>query len=725
MFFQKNSPKRVKTPLVIQMQAVECGAASLGIILGYFGKYVPLEELRIDCAVSRDGSNASNIYNAAEKYGLKVEGYQNMAEELREGPFPMILFWEHKHFLVLEGIKKDQVYLNDPASGHRVISMNGLTKSYSGVCLTFKATDQFTPGGKPPPLWGKIQKRLAHVPGALMLTALSGIALLIPGLALPAFLIYFLQTFYARSLISVPDLFLPTVFFTALFAGAIVWLQSHLLNRLHTKLSLRFSSQFLWHLLRLPVSFYSQRYAGEIGYRMVLNDRIADSLTGTLISSTLNALMVVIYGLVMFLFDPAIASIGVAGGLCNLLAMIFIFQSRKSIYARLQQDLGKTASESISGLQHIESIKSKATESNFFSTWAGYFAKNINANQDIGQKNTLLLTVPVLFQFLTLSALLSIGSWRIIEGTLTIGALMGLQTLLMNFLQPVTRFVGLSQMIQNVQIDLDRLDDVMKNPLDPMYENRTEEHPEAEERMNGTIEFKNVRFQYSPQSPYVIDDLSFVLKPGRRIALVGPSGCGKSTAAKLATALYLPTSGQILYDGKPIQQISPNLFCHSIATVDQDIFLFRGSIRENLTLWNPKVPDELLVEAASDASIHEEILTRKEGYDALLEEGGANMSGGQRQRLEIARALLYRPSVLILDEATSALDSKTEWEISDRIRERGCAVLMIAHRLSTIQDCDEIIVLNQGKVEQRGTHEQLKKEEGIYRKLVESEIGHG
>lgn len=723
MLFRKKSEGRVKTPTIIQMEAVECGAASLAIILGFFGRYVPLEELRIDCAVSRDGSNAFNIVKAAEKYGLAASGHSKNLEDLQDGPFPMILFWEYKHFLVLEGFGKNKVYLNDPASGPRMIGVEEFNESYSKVCLIFHLTDAFQPAGKPRPLWAKLEKRLKNIPGAFSYIFFTGVALLLPGFAMPAFLVFFLDTFFSRSLISFPREFLWAVFLTALFAGTLTWIQSYFLNRLHSKLSLRFSSEFLWHLLRLPVSFYSQRYAGEIGYRMTLNDRVVDSLTGSILSTLLSTLLVLFYGALMLFYDPAIALIGIAGGFLNLCAMLLVFRARKNIYACLQQDLAKTVSESISGLQHIESIKAKAAEPNFFSKWAGYFVKNINSRQKIGQKDAILSTLPIFFQFLTLSALLIIGSCRIIEGTLSISMLMGLQLLLANFLQPITRLVSFSEMIQNMQIDLDRLDDVTKNPIDPLYLSRPASK-KGPEKLTGALEFKEVCFQYSPQSPFVIDHLSFNLKPGQRIALVGPTGSGKSTAAKLASGLYLPTSGKILYDGQPIEEISHALFYHSITTVDQDIFLFRGTIRENLTLWNQKVPDELLIDASRDASIHEEILSRKDGYDSMLEEGGANLSGGQRQRLEIARALLYHPSLLILDEATSSLDSKTEWEISQKICERGCSVLMIAHRLSTIQDCDEILVLNQGKIEQRGTHEELKKVEGLYQKLVDSEVSY-
>jgi NHLM bacteriocin system ABC transporter peptidase/ATP-binding protein len=718
MFFQKN---RVKAPTVIQMEAVECGAASLAIILGYYGKFVPLEVLRIDCAVSRDGSSAFNIIKAAEKYGLKGAGYEKTTHELIDGPFPMILFWRYSHFLVLEGIKKNRVYLNDPATGPRVIPLDELQENYSNICLSFEKTEEFVADGKPPPFFKKILERLQNVSGALTHVFFTGAALLIPGLAAPAFLMFFLNTFFSESLVSFPKFFLIAVFSTALLASILTWLQNSILNRLHSKLSLCFSSQFFWHLLRLPVSFYTQRYAGEIGYRTILIDRIVDSLTHSILASFFNVILVLFYGAIMFFYSVTISWIAIIGGALNLMATALVFQSRKNLFACLQQDLGKTASQSISGLYHIESIKSKAMETNFFSTWAGYYVKNINSTQKIGQKDALLSTLPVLFQFLALTALLYIGCMQVIEGHLTLSMLMGLQLIFFRFLDPISRFVGFSQLIQNMHIDLDRVDDVMKNPIDPIYNEKVRK--EFPPRLKGELEFQNVQFQYSPQSPYTIDDLSFSLKPGQRIALVGPTGSGKSTAAKLAAGLYRQNVGKILFDGHNLEEIPRSLFCSSIATVDQDIFLFRGTIRENITLWNPKIPDEVLIEAARDAGVHEEIMLRKEGYDTLLDEGGANLSGGQRQRLEIARALLYRPSLLILDEATSSLDSKTEWEISNKIRDRGCSVLMIAHRLSTIQDCDEIIVLKEGKIDERGTHEELKKKGGPYQKLIESELG--
>jgi len=488
------------------------------------------------------------------------------------------------------------------------------------------------------------------------------------------------------------------------------------------KLSIRFSSEFLWHLLQLPTHFYSQRYAGEIAYRMTLNDTVVDSLTGSVLFAFLDLILVLFYGVFLFSYDSLIAMVGIGTGVLNIVAMLVIFRMRANDYARLQQDLVQSLSQSIIGLQHIESIKAKAAESTFFSKWAGLYTKTVNARQGIGTKDVLLSTLPVFVQFFTMAALLGIGSFRIVDGSLTVGMLMALQVLLTNFLAPISRFVGLNQLLQNMQIDVARLDDVLKNPVDSRYKARGNLQEQTKTHLKGKLEFRNVTFGYNPLAPPLVENLSFVIAPGRKLGIVGPTGSGKSTVAKLAANLFHPWSGEILYDDIPFDQVPRETMLNSMASVDQDIFLFSGSIRDNICLWNEKVPDEIIIKAAKDAAIHEEILLTPKGYETVLLEGGKNMSGGQRQRIEIARALLYHPTLLILDEITTALDSPTELYIIDRIRERGCSALMIAHRLSTIQDCDEILVLDRGKVVQRGTHDALKKAPGVYQNLLLSEI---
>jgi ATP-binding cassette subfamily C protein len=484
---------------------------------------------------------------------------------------------------------------------------------------------------------------------------------------------------------------------------------------LNQKLSIQFSSEFLQHLFKMPMNFYSQRFSGEIAYRMTLNDSVVETLTGPVTSAFLNLLLVVFFAIVMISYEPLIASIGIFLGICNLFVMRWVFQVRANAYAAMQQSRGKSVEESISGLQNIETLKSKGLESDFFLKWVGYYTRQLNAIQSIGRKDVFASAVPVLFQSITIAFLLSIGSFKIVSGALSISKLMVLQSLMMYFLQPINQFVQFGALIQNMKIDLDRLKDVLDNKVDPYLLKSSEK---TVSKLKGCLEFRNVSFKYAPLSSPVLENVSFILKPGQRIAFVGPSGSGKSTVTRLASGLYQPTEGEILYDGIPIHELSKESFTNSISVVNQEIFLFSGSIRDNLTFWNPSVPDDVLIKSAKDALIHDEISKRPKGYDSILLEEGRNLSGGERQRLEIARALIYNPSLIILDEATSALDSKLETIFSEKLRQRGCSALMVAHRLSTIRDCDEIIVLNKGVIAERGTHEELKSIGGIYSELI-------
>ncbi len=703
------------------MENVECGAAALAIILGYYGKYVPLEEMRIACGISRDGSNALKMMQAAASYGLEGKGLKRSAEELKELEEPAILLWEFNHFVVLEGFGKGKVYINNPAIGPTSIPFEEFKAAYAGIVLTFQKMETFQKGGSPPSLLRSIRERIEMIPKSVSFLLLTGLCLLLPGFAMPALLMVFIDIYFKNGNLPWKWEFMGALFLTALFSGVMIWTQQYVLNRLKTKLSMNFSSNFLWHLLHLPIRFYTQRHPAEISYRTALNETVADVLTGPLISTAISALLVIFYALLMFNYDPVIASVALIAGVINLGSMQFIFRSRATAYACLQQDIGQHISTSIGGLQYIETVKTKGSESEFFQKWAASFTKAINSQQAIGKKDVLLSSLPAFFQFATLAVLLGVGSFRILEGALSIGKLMALQLLLTNFLQPINRFIGFTSLLQTTKVNIERLNDVLKNEIDPIHQKRGTEKSEKL-KLDGKLEFRDVTFRYSPLGAVVIDHLSFKIEPGQRVAFVGPVGSGKSTVAKLALGLYYPTSGEILYDGMPIERISNELFRNSIAGVDQEIFLFAGTIRDNLSFWNSKVPDEALVESAKDALIHDEILMRSGGYDALLIEDGKNLSGGQRQRLEIARALLYNPSLLILDEATSALDSTTEKAISNHLAKRGCSAIMIAHRLSTIQDCDQIIVLENGSVTQRGTHEELKSIPGTYQDLIKEEF---
>lgn len=710
---------RARTPRIIQMEATECGAASLGIVLGYYGKYVPLEELRLVCGVSRDGSNALKVIQAAQNYGLIAKAYKKELEDLREIKVPAILFWRFNHFLVLEGISKKKVYLNDPAAGPRTTTMEELDEGYTGIAITFEKGPNFQTSPKPPLFFYDVVNRVKSAGSSLTYLAIMGLLLVLPGLAFPAFTRIFVDEFLLASHYNWEFNFIMAIFVTMVLAGILTSLRQYALNRLNIKLSFSFSSRFLWHLLRLPVAFYTQRFSGEIAYRMNFNDTVTQSLTGPLATTILDFIVTLFYLFVLFLYDVTIGMMAICALFLNLGFMRLIQNAREDAYARLQQEFGKSVGYAVGAIQQIETIKASGYESSLFSKLAGYLVRSSNATQEIGKKDALLVNVPVLFQALTTAGLLALGGWRVVEGKLTVGMLMALYLLLLSFLQPVSRFVNFGQMIQNVSIQLARLNDVLKNPIDPSYKKSKVSKEKAKLE---TLEFQSVAFGYTPGDPPLIVDLNFSLAPGKRIALVGPSGCGKSTIAKLACALYPAWSGKVLYNGLLFQEIDADVFENSLGWVDQEILLFEGTIWENLTLWDHTITEEMLIHAAKDAMIHEVILSRHHlGYHAPLIEGGRNLSGGQRQLLEIARALVKNPSLLIMDEATSALDSETEKQISDNIRRRGCACLMIAHRLSTIQDCDEIIVLEKGKVVARGSHQELKKQPGIYRDLVESE----
>ncbi|KAB8320487.1 NHLP family bacteriocin export ABC transporter peptidase/permease/ATPase subunit [Tolypothrix campylonemoides VB511288] len=752
--------RRRRTPTLLQMEAVECGAAALGIILGYYGRIVTLAKLRQDCGVSRDGSKASNILNAARSYGLKAKGFKLDLESLQQLQCPYIVFWNFNHFLVVEGFRKERVYLNDPATGPRIVSLQEFDEAYTGVVLVLEPGLEFKKGGRKPSTLLALCERLQRSGGALLYSVVAGLLLVIPGLAMPAFS----QVFVDNILIQGRDEWLRPLILgmllTAALMGLLTLLQLQSLRRMKIKLSVAMSSQFLWHILRLPVSFYDQRFAGEISNRVHLNDSLADLLSGKLATTVIASVTMIFYAAVMLQYDAVLTSIGVAFVVVNFLALQWVRRRRVDANMRLQQDEGKVSGVSISALQSMETLKASGLESDFFSRWAGYYAKAINAKQEMDVTNQTLGVLPSFLSTMSSMVLLVVGGLRVIDGYLSIGMLVAFQSLMQEFLAPVNNLVTLGSELQEVEGNLNRLDDVLRNPIDLQLQKESKgdaekfspyhpttpfgyacgtpranavacggkpsrsavsppPHPSV--RLQGYVELKNVTFGYNRVAAPLISNLNLSLKPGQRIALVGGSGSGKSTIAKLVCGLYEAWQGDICFDGKPREQIPRQVLANSIALVEQDIFLFAGSVRDNLTLWDTTVPESHLVRACQDAAIHDVILSMPGGYNAELSEGATNLSGGQRQRLEIARALVNNPAILVMDEATSALDTETEKFIDRRLRQRGCTCIIVAHRLSTIRDCDEIIVLEHGKVVQRGSHEQLKQVEGTYLQLIRSE----
>ncbi len=730
--------KRVKTPTILQMEAVECGAASLAMILGYYGSFIPLEQLRVECGVSRDGSKASKIVKAANRLGLKAEGFRRELEGLGHTKFPAIIFWEFNHFVVLEGFKGNKAYINDPASGRRVISYEDFDKSYTGVVLEFTKGEDFKKSGKKLSIVPQLKKRIIGMNSVLMYIIILGLFLLIPGFAIPAFSRFFVDSILVGQMTGFLKPLLIAMFFTAVLQGVLTYLQQFYLNRFHMKIALSSSARFLNHVFKMPVEFFSQRMPGEICNRIQSNDTVATLISSQLTGAVVNLFCVVFYAILMFTYDvPLTLMCFFVTGL-NFMLMKLTSETVKTGTFKTQMEYGKLYGQTMSGIGMIETLKASGLENDFFQKWAGQHAKVLMQSQSMSCLSIVISQIPKsLTQILNL-LVLAVGSLRVIHGDLTIGILVAFQSLVASFINPVTQFLELGKSIQSAQADMQRLDDVMEYPPEKRYKEDFENASAADEKctslsdttnsviegvekLHGYVSLKNVTFGYSRLEPPLITDLNLELKPGTRVALVGGSGSGKSTIGKLVSSLYKPWSGEILFDGKPVSQIDRAQFSSSVAVVDQDIFLFEGTVRDNLTMWNASETDEeMYILAARDACIHDVIVSRQDGYYSKIEEGGRNFSGGQRQRLEIARALAGNPRILIMDEATSALDPVTEQIVDENIRRRGCTCIIIAHRLSTIRDSDEILVLDRGKIVQRGTHDELVAVDGLYRDLIKT-----
>ncbi|MEI6436062.1 MAG: NHLP family bacteriocin export ABC transporter peptidase/permease/ATPase subunit [Bacteroidota bacterium] len=709
---------RVKTPTFLQMEMLECGAAALGIILSYHGRHESLEKLRVDCGVSRNGSNAANVAQAARKYGLEVKAFRMEPARLKNITFPAILFWRFGHFLVLEGFGKNKVYLNDPASGPKVVDDKTFDENFTGVVLTMQPGAEFRKSGQKAKFMPLLKTWLKGRKNDLLFLFLAGVGLVFPGLLIPIFSKIFVDQIFIREASS---WFIPLISgmaFSAILRLLFTWVQQTSMMRFEAGLSIGFSSRFFWRLLHLPVSFHIQRPPGDLAMRLYSNSDVAQQLSGQLGNTLLSLFTIVLYTAMMAFYSIPLTLIGIALSLLNFVALKYIYRKRVDMNQQMLQENGKIFGLATAGLRMIESIKANASESEFFTRWSGYQTKLLNLQQKLGVLSQSLQIAPLFLGLLTSALVLVAGSVYIINGTMSVGTFVAFQALLASFIQPIVALVNLGGTLQDVEGAMRRIADVYNYPFDTI-EKTNVGVGKIKTKTDGYVDMKEIVFGYSSLDKPLIQNFSLHLNPGSRVAIVGQSGSGKSTVAALVSGLYQPWSGEILFDGKKSDEIPPLLFHQSVSLVDQNIFLFGGTIRENLTMWDPSVPEKQIHQAAMDACIYEDIASRPGGFDSEVEENGRNFSGGQRQRIEIARALANNPSVVILDEATSALDAKTEHLIDLNLRRRGCTCLIIAHRLSTIRDCDEIIVLKKGEIVQRGTHETLMKEEGLYKDLIQ------
>ncbi len=710
----------VKTPTVLQMEAVECGAASLSMVLSHHGRHVPLEELRIACGVSRDGSRASNVLKAARAYGLQAKGMQMEPNALAGMRAPAILFWEFNHFVVYEGMRsvlgRTTVRLNDPARGRRSVSMEEFDASFTGVVLIFEPGEDFQRGGRRPSVAHAVPGRMRGTRGTMLAALLASFLLVVVGAATPALSRTYIDLFLFGGQTSLLPVLFSSMACLVVLTAVLTGLQQANLLRGRIISSTLSSARFLRHLLRLPVSFFSQRNPADLVQRLQSNDSVAETLARDLASAGVDMVVVVLYAVLLWSYDPQLTVVGVLIALGNVVALRLVVRLRSSGVQKLRADNAKLINTSYSGLQLIETMKATGGENGYFRRWSGQHATTLDVQQRLGVPSAALSVVAPTLAALNSALILLIGGLRAVEGHVSIGLLVAFQALVTSFTAPVTRLNGIAGRIQDFAADVSRLRDVESFPVDPLYSRARP--PAGTRKLDGHVALENITFGYSPLDKPLLSDFSLTVGPGSQVALVGGSGSGKSTVSRLISGLYKPWEGQIRIDGQRLEEIPRGSLSASVSFVDQDVFLFEGTVRDNVALWDPSIPDEAVVAALRDAAVLETVARRPGGINSAVEQDGRNFSGGQRQRLEIARALVRQPSVLVLDEVTSALDAETEQVIIDNLRRRGCACVVIAHRLSTVRDSDEIVVLDHGTVVERGRHEDLVAAGGPYAELV-------
>ena len=717
-----------KVPVVMQLEALECGAACLCMLMAYYDKWVPLEQVRKDCGVSRDGSKASNILKAARSYGFSARGFRMEPEQLRgPGRFPCIIHWEFNHVVVLDGFRGGKVWLNDPARGDYSISLEDFDRGFTGVCLMIEPGEDFEPGGKPKSIVDFAGKRLKGAKSAMAFVMITTAIASLIGILNSGFSRVFMDELLTGK---EPGWYVPFLIGLSLITLihlTAAWIQAVYSLKLNGKMAIVGNGTYMWKVLRLPMEFYSQRWAGDIQQRKLSNGTLSAQIVNILAPMVIQTVMAAFYVVVMSRYSLLLASIGLLSVLSQLVLSLYISRKRINITRVMMRDSGKLAGATVNGIEMIETIKASGAENGFFEKWAGYQASVNTQNVRFARINQYLGMLPGIIAGVMNVLVLALGLWMTMQGHFTAGMILAFQGLLVAFTAPAQQLIASGQQLQEMRTGMERIEDVMEYPDDEALTN-----PEASaakqdggnedlNKLSGSFVMKNVTFGYSRLAPPLIENFNLEVRQGQRIAFVGASGCGKSTLSKLISGLYQPWSGEILFDGKPISRINRNVFTGSVAVVDQDIILFEDTIANNIKMWDNSIEDFEMILAARDAQLHEDIMQRDGGYQYRLAEGGRDFSGGQRQRLEIARVLAQDPTIIIMDEATSALDAKTEYEVVNSIRKRKISCVVIAHRLSTIRGCDEIIVLDHGKVVERGTHEELMALNGAYKALVTSE----
>ena len=715
---KKRRLRRVRTPSLIQTEDLECGAVALAIVLGFYGRWVPMEELRLACGVSRNGTKAATLLRAARSYGLAARAVKAEPAQLCDIPAPAILHWNLAHYVVYEGLARNgNIRINDPERGSRTISKWELDESMTGVVIVLAPTESFHRKGRPPSILRALRSRLAGSSGELAFLLLLSLLLLVPGILIPKISSLFID----RILVHHDAQWTAPLL---IISGAILfwivilsWLQCSVLLRFETALSVTSSHRFLRHLVRLPILFFTRQSAGSLSSRLELNDGLAHFLTTDVAGTALSLLAMLFYACAMFGYNPLLAVVTISVGSLNLMLLRLVSRRRAESNLKLLREEERLNTTAIWGLQMIEDLKSTSSEGEVFSQWAGQQARVINLRQKLEKANIPLEILPSLLTMLNAAVILVLGGFGISHGHFSPGTLLGFQILAAGFLTPVNHLAVLGQKFQVAQGQIGLLEDVLRQPAVPVTAARQRARA-PDEKLSGHLALRNVTFGYGNHEPPTVTDINLAVSPGEWVAVVGRSGSGKSTLAGLVSGIYEPWNGMVLLDGKTRSDLPTNLCETSVAAVGQDVCPFEGTVRENLTLWNQDVDMEELRRAAHDACILEEILARPKGFDARIAFDAMEWSIGELQRIEIARALLGNPALLVLDEATSNLDPETETTVMSHLRRRGCACFIVAHRQSTIRSADQIIVLDKGRIVEWGTHEDLVRRKGEYARLI-------
>ena len=712
-----------KVPVIMQMEALECGAACLTMILAYYSKWIPLEKVRVDCGVSRDGSNAGNVLRAARHYGLNADGYKVEPQVLMEqAMFPCIIHWNFNHFVVLDGFRNGKAVLNDPARGKVEVPIKEFDESFTGVCLMFSPGENFEPSGKPKSVLSFAAKRLKGAEGAVIFCIVTTVIASLFEVIQPAFYQVFIDRLLTKKN---PEWVMPFLIILSVFTGLqilVAWINVVYSLRINGKLAIVGNSSFMWKILRMPMEFFSQRMAGDIQSRQTSNAEVASNLVNSFAPLALQTGMMIFYLAVMVRMSIPMTIVGLISVLINAGFSRYISEQRINISRVMVRDSGKLTGTTVAGIEMIESIKASGSENGFFERWAGYQASVARQDVRFSRTDEYLGILPEIVSGITDTLVLCMGIGLAMRGEFSPGMISAFGIYMKQFLSPANNLIATGQQLQEIRTEMERIEDVMEYREDDigLKELPADSPGVSFAKLSGKVEMRDVTFGYSPLGKPLIKDFNMSLEPGKSIAFVGASGSGKSTLAKLLSGLYKPWSGEILFDGKPFAEIDKTVFRGSLAVVDQEITLFEDTIANNIKMWDTTIESYEMILAARDAQIHDKIMEREGGYEYKISENGTDFSGGERQRLEIARVLAQDPTIVIMDEATSALDARTEFNVVKSIRDRGVTTIVIAHRLSTIRDCDEIVVMDHGMVAERGTHEELLRLGGLYTQLVSS-----